>query len=181
MHFAVPFTLTSPILGVRRALVVGLVALIPDVDALLYIHRSITHSLIFILAIAIPIVAVIILLKPKLASLAIASILSVLSHLILDFTQTYTPILYPLIQSSINLDIKGGVIIGSSINPYIKINVDMKPIDFTPFTSLDAPLFTSNGLALSIMLISIPILYTYKHKLTLKTSRLKNIYTASKR
>jgi len=166
VHFAVPFTLTSPILGVRKALIVGLVALIPDIDALLHIHRSITHSLIFTLAIGIPILAIILLVKPKLASLTLASLLSVLSHLILDFTQTYTPILYPLIQSSINLDVKGGVIIGSSINPYININVNMKPVDFTPFTSLDAPLFTSDGLALSIMLISIPILYTYRHKLT---------------
>lgn len=165
IHFTVPFALTSPILGVKKALVVGFIALLPDVDALLHVHRSITHSLILTIIIAIPVVATVASIKPKLASLGVASFLAVLSHLVLDVFQTYTPILYPLTQQSIHVDVNGGVIIGSGLNPYIKADIHTTPTDFTPFTQLDAPIFTSEGLAISIMLIAIPILYTYiKHR-----------------
>jgi membrane-bound metal-dependent hydrolase YbcI (DUF457 family) len=48
LHFAVPFSISAPIVRVKRATLVGIVGMPPDVDALLHVHRSMTHSLIIL-------------------------------------------------------------------------------------------------------------------------------------
>jgi hypothetical protein len=48
LHFAIPFSISAPIIGVKRAIVVGIVGMLPDVDALLHVHRSMTHSIIIL-------------------------------------------------------------------------------------------------------------------------------------
>jgi hypothetical protein len=34
LHFAIPFALVAPVLGIRRALLAGFIAILPDIDAL---------------------------------------------------------------------------------------------------------------------------------------------------
>ena len=58
IHFIVPF-IALTLVGVkfRRALPVSLLALLPDLDALFLVHRSLSHSLIVLLMVAVPLLA----------------------------------------------------------------------------------------------------------------------------
>jgi membrane-bound metal-dependent hydrolase YbcI (DUF457 family) len=95
-HFAVVFALTSPFLGIRRGLVAGVVALLPDLDVLFRVHRSATHSVIVLLVFALPAAYLAHRGGVGLRFLAFA-VASLLSHPILDVFQGYTPILYPFL------------------------------------------------------------------------------------
>jgi|Deesub1362B_J571_1020462.scaffolds.fasta_scaffold00003_141 dolichol-phosphate mannosyltransferase len=156
LHFAIPYAIATPITGPRNALIIGLAALIPDLDALLYIHRSITHSIIPILIITIT--AIILTQKyggPK--PLIYGIILGVMSHPILDLFQSYTPILYPLMKNSYKITTEGIITIGTAIKPELNLDITTMPTPFTSFTQLDAPIFTSQGLIISLILIIIPL------------------------
>ena len=159
MHFAIPFTLATPILGIKTAIILGIIATLPDLDALLHIHRSASHSIPILSIITIPVLIAIAKKKPNLTGTTIAAILSLISHPILDAFQTYAPILYPLTQTSIYINIEGGIIIGQTLAPHLKINIQTTPTNFKPFTQLDAPIFTSQTLPISLTLILTPIIY----------------------
>jgi len=59
LHFAVPFAVFTA-LGVKpkRAFLLSLFALLPDLDILINIHRFCSHSLIPLLAITIPLILI---------------------------------------------------------------------------------------------------------------------------
>jgi dolichol-phosphate mannosyltransferase len=161
-HFSVAFAITAPFIGIKRATFAGIVSLLPDLDALLHIHRSATHSIIPILAITIPLIIIIKAKKPNYTITILLYTIALLSHPILDTFQTYTPILYPLITDSIFININAGIIIDNSLKPYINIIIQTIPTNFIPFAQLDAPLIIPETLLPALILITIPLLYTYK-------------------
>mgnify|MGYP001626208162 FL=1 len=159
LHFSISFALTAPILGVRRAVIVSLIALLPDLDVLVHVHRSATHSIILLSAVIL--IAVIASYKlGKDFKTVIASSLSLLSHPILDLFQTHTPILYPLLSESYHISLQGIITISEEIKPQFHFQIKTTPVDFNPFTALDAPLFTDTGFIISLMLIMIPLLHS---------------------
>lgn len=162
LHFSVPFALTAPKLGVKRALLISTIALLPDLDVLLHIHRSITHSILVLIPACLPIL-LFTYSKNKYFNLALISILALLSHPLMDSFQTYTPLLYPLLDRSIWFRIEGGILIlGSSLRPELQVAVKDVPTVFKPFEIMDAPIFTSEGLSISIMLLAPALLLNLK-------------------
>jgi membrane-bound metal-dependent hydrolase YbcI (DUF457 family) len=157
LHFAIPFSISAPIVGVRRAIVVGIVGMLPDVDALLHVHRSMTHSIIILTILSlIPLYITSFKLKEK--SLALLSLLSLTTHPIMDMFQTYTPIIYPISNSSLQVSVKGDVLISQSITPYIQFQITSTQTNFQNFSVMDAPIFTSEGFIISLLLVAVPIL-----------------------
>jgi dolichol-phosphate mannosyltransferase len=160
LHFSIPFAVTAPILGLRRALLVGFIAILPDADVLIRIHRSFTHSIILISMLA----ALLIYASWKtgrgLPTVSACS-LSLLSHPILDLFQSPTPILYPFSEYSYHLSIKMNALISEKIIPEISARVNFEKTDFTRFQSLDAPLFTDVGFIASLILIASPSIYYF--------------------
>lgn len=158
IHFAVPFALAKAKLKLRDSLIVGIVALLPDLDALLYVHRSWTHSLIVTGALIIPALALTYRYKRQYFWLVAACYLAIVSHLLMDLFQTYTPILYPLICHSIWIRVEGNVTI-SSISNVPSLNANAKVLyeatDFAKFVTLDAPIFTSEGFIISFLLVAV--------------------------
>jgi len=53
LHFSILFTVAAPVLGLRRAILVGFIAILLDADVLISIHRSFTHSIILISILAV--------------------------------------------------------------------------------------------------------------------------------
>ncbi|MCS7098209.1 MAG: metal-dependent hydrolase [Candidatus Methanomethyliaceae archaeon] len=162
-HFALPFALASPFFGVKTAFIIGTIALLPDFDVIFRIHRSFTHSIIFILCVCLPIMIF------KRNKFTLMSFLALTSHLIMDMFQTYTPILYPLISESIHININAGIIIDQSIKPYLTTTLKFAPTNFTQFSSFNAPLFINMMLPIAMILILIPIItgkiYYNNHRL----------------
>jgi len=146
--------------------VVSLIALLPDVDALLIgVHRSVSHSLVVVLALCGIVVLIIKVLRPRLLGLGLLATLGLLSHLLLDLFTTYTPVFWPLVGWSLFISFGGGVHVSESVNLKVSLDVSTKTTDFTPFTVLDAPIFTSEGFAISLILIGSIFANKYSEKL----------------
>ncbi len=97
VHFAVPFALfTAKGMDVRKAALLSLIAVLPDLDVLIHVHRSYTHSI--FIPIALLVAAAIWRRGSK--PLVLAS-LSLATHSILDFVTYYTPILWPVYAGSL--------------------------------------------------------------------------------
>jgi hypothetical protein len=158
LHFAIPFALVAPVLGIRRALLAALIAILPDIDALMYIHRSATHS-IPLLMIPATLFVVVFWKAGKGSRTVVACTLSLLSHPILDLFQSPTPILYPLSQYSYHLSVKMNALISEKIVPELAIRVNFETTNFSRFQTFDAPVFTDVGFIISLMLIGFPSLY----------------------
>ena len=158
LHFAIPFALIAPVLGIKRALLAGFVAILPDIDALMYVHRSFTHSIPLLMIPAI----LLILASWKVGrgshTMAACS-LSLLGHPTLDLFQSPTPILYPLSQYSYHLSVKMNTLISEKIVPELSIRVNFETTNFSKFQTFDAPIFTDVGFIISLMLIGFPSLY----------------------
>jgi len=154
IHFIVPFTaLTLADVKFRKALPISLLALLPDLDALFLVHRSLSHSIVVVLIVMTPFLLLAYRFKPRLQGYALLALMVAASHLILDVFAGYTPILWPLYGHSVW--IQAGLVahIGSSPNLMPNAQLLHKPITFQPLQSLDAPLFTGEGLILSAVLL----------------------------
>jgi len=158
LHFAVPFAVTAPVLGVRKAIAVSFVSLLPDLDVFFHVHRSPSHSIILLLVVSLVAVGLVSRLIPKYLSLASVGCLTLLMHPIMDLFSTYTPILYPLALESFYLDFEGRLMIGGSTIPTSTSQVDTTPTVFESFERLDAPMFTSEGFIVSLLLVAVPFL-----------------------
>ena len=165
IHFVVPF-IALTLVGVksRKALPISLLAVLPDLDALFLVHRSLSHSLIVVISIMVPLLLLTYKFKPRLHGYAFLALLAVTSHLVLDLFTGYTPILWPLYGYSVW--VQAGLVahIGSSPSLTPSAQLLTEPITFQQFQSLDAPLFTGEGVILSAVLL-MPFLYkVFKRK-----------------
>jgi membrane-bound metal-dependent hydrolase YbcI (DUF457 family) len=142
----------------RIALLIGLVSLIPDVDALLRIHKWITHSLVLVALIAVPLVILVYWRRRRYFGLALATLLIYTLHLLLDIFTGPTPILYPLADSIlIKIQVKGAsTTTGITVTPSITV-VTVKP-DFTQVETVEGLLVRETGVILAVVTVVILLL-----------------------
>ena len=156
IHLVVPFTaLIISGLEWRKALPLALLALLPDLDALFHVHRSMSHSLVVISAVGLPLL--VLTYRLKISRVGWLGLLAVASHIALDVFTGYTPILWPLYGNSvwIQTELMAHISSTPTLTPVLKIALE--PIQFIAFQSLDAALLTGKGLIISVILI-LPIL-----------------------
>jgi len=158
LHFALPFSLSVLKLGFKKAILLGLIALLPDIDVLLRVHRSWTHSLVVLSVLSGAVLLMVAMFKPGDLKFSYLSTLSLLSHPIIDLFQTNTPILWPILNRSVWLKIEAWVTIPQNLIPNIYISVESILIEFTTFTQMDAPITTSLGFVISLILVSVSAL-----------------------
>ncbi|MCX8204979.1 MAG: glycosyltransferase family 2 protein [Candidatus Nezhaarchaeota archaeon] len=163
LHFSIIFALSAPRLGVKRALALSAIALLPDLDVLLHVHRSMSHSAIIIGLAWLLVLLPLYFFKRKYLALGALGLLATLSHSLMDCFQTYTPILYPFLDRSLWIKVDGRVSISpEGITPQASIGIADSPTVFSSFQLLDAPLFTSEGFLVSLLLMAIPLLLEVK-------------------
>jgi len=157
-HYASSVLVARVRVDTRIALLVGLVGLIPDVDALLRIHRWITHSLVLVALIATPLVILVYWRRRRFFGLALTILLIYTLHLLLDTFTGPTPILYPLADSIwIKIQVNGAsTATGITVTPSITVAI-MKP-DFTRREIVEGPLVTETGAIIAIVTVVILLL-----------------------
>ena len=165
LHIVIPYiALTSLGVKPKKAFIASLIAIIPDLDALFHVHRSQTHSIPLILAVTIPIITLT--WKTKLKEYTIPATIALITHPLLDLFAGPTPILWPLLQQSIWITTQINITITQNttikINPTIKIQTT--PTTFQQTLNLDAPIITSQGLIITIILLTPTIIQTIKNK-----------------
>jgi membrane-bound metal-dependent hydrolase YbcI (DUF457 family) len=156
----IPFTLfTSLGIKFKRALLLSFFALLPDLDVLLSVHRFYSHSAILLgfLLLLLPVF-----MKLKLAKYFSLAVLAYASHILLDLFTWYTPVLWPFYGQNIWLTFSLTAHVASSPTYIFQLHVHTVPTVFEKFSSLDAPIFTSTGFAIAVLLM-VPILV--KHSL----------------
>lgn len=153
LHFAVPFaSLRAFGLDWRRTLFVSILALAPDLDILFHVHRSLSHSLVVLAVIVLPILAIAH--KHKaITNLTLLATVGVITHLALDIFGAYTPLLWPISNQAIEIITSLTLHMGSF--PYFTLNLGLRtqPYMFGAFQSIDAPVITAEGLAISLVLL----------------------------
>jgi len=161
VHFVVPFAaLMLAGVELRRALPISLFALLPDLDVLVFVHRSPTHSIIVMSMVAVPFLLLTYRFKLKVFSYALLAFAAGTSHLALDVFAGYTPLLWPLSGYSVWVKTELAGYIGSFPSFLSRAQLLVEPTSFQPFQSLDAPLFTGEGLILSVVLL-FPVLLRF--------------------
>jgi membrane-bound metal-dependent hydrolase YbcI (DUF457 family) len=164
-HYASSVLVARVRVDTRIALLVGLVGLIPDIDALLRIHRWITHSLVLVTLIATPVVALVYWYRRRYFGLALTILLIYTLHLLLDIFTGPTPILYPLADSIwVKIHVNGAsTTAGITVNPSITV-ATVKP-DFTRREIVEDPLVTEMGAIMAVVTAVILLLdYFFRAK-----------------
>ena len=160
LHFAVAFAL-AVLLGLRLrwALALGLVGILPDLDVLFFMHRSVSHSILppLLLLLACPLAW-----RSSIPKVPLSAIsLGWASHSFLDLIDDYTPVLFPLSSKSYRLVFESNIIIGSRPSISMSLVTLEKSYNYGAFTYLDAPLFTASGLAIGLIIIALALSVYY--------------------
>lgn len=156
LHFVIPFSALS--LGgasLRKTLFACSISLLPDLDFLVNVHRSMTHSAAVLAVVMLP--ALILFWRTKYRVYVVLAAAGLLSHLALDIFGDYVPILWPLYNQSVHLVVRSAAHTGSGLKISFSAEMLTQPISFEPLAALDASIFTSEGLIASTLLLC-PIL-----------------------
>lgn len=166
LHFIVPFTAFRAT-GVdwRRCLFASVIALTPDLDVLFHVHRSLSHSLLVVGLIALPILALTYR-NNALRNLTYLGVAGVLTHLALDLFQGYTPLLYPLVNSSfwVSVDLQVRVSSLPILIPSVKLLT--QPVAFSTFQTYLGTIITPAGLGISLTLLAPTLAAATRHHLS---------------
>lgn len=158
MHFALPLTALLLLrLELRTATPLALLGLLPDLDALLLIHRSFSHSLVVVGLLFLPILLIARRYRPEHQRTVILAFLVTASHPILDLGGL-TPILWPIYPYSVSVRLALNGVLGEGMGLSPMVDIRQAPPDFSKVPSIDYPLFTQEGLLLTVVLL-LPILY----------------------
>lgn len=153
IHFIIPlFLLIILGLNLKKAVLISSLAIIPDLDVLFHVHRSVSHSIIFILAIIIPIILILNYLHIGKKNEMILATLVILSHPFMDMFNGATPILWPLFDKSIYIFTE----LTTNLNNVLDLNLIFK-VNFekTIFykTNGEGPIFSGLGFGITLVLL----------------------------
>jgi membrane-bound metal-dependent hydrolase YbcI (DUF457 family) len=151
----------------RRALLLAFVGLLPDVDALLLVHRWVTHSIpVALLALA-PLLALTYAYRRGYVGVAVLAVLLYTLHIVMDVFTGLTPALWPLTPAlAVNIEVNGAYSVnGVRVAPGFEVVVG--PVDFARRDSVEGPLVSERGLVLALIvaLISLAEYYASKSRL----------------
>ena len=154
-HYAVSFLISSRVYSIRRSAIIAFIGLLPDVDALLRIHRWATHSLILAIAGGLMLAALLTLLGRKSLKILYLSIALYIIHIIMDIFTAPTPLLWPLTGDAytISLEVDGSVSSkGIAVIPLIELS--REGVNFTQREVIEGPIASPTGVIISIASIA---------------------------
>ena len=155
IHFIIPmFLLIMLGLNLKKSVLISSLAIIPDLDVLFGIHRSISHSVIFILVLSIIIILVLNYLKIGKNSEKLLAILVLLSHPFLDMFGGFTPILWPIFDKSIYIFTELTTNMNNVLDLNLIFKINFEKTVFYKITGGDGPIFTSQGFGITLVLLT---------------------------
>jgi membrane-bound metal-dependent hydrolase YbcI (DUF457 family) len=154
LHFIIPlFLLIMLGFNLKKSIIISSLAIIPDLDVIFHVHRSISHSIIFILALTIPTFLILNYLNIGKKSEMMTAILVILSHPFMDLFTGYTPIFWPLFDKSIYIFTQLTTNMNNVLDLNLIFKVNFDKIMFLRTTDGDAPIFTSQGFGITLVLL----------------------------
>lgn len=141
-------------IAIKKATLFSLLAVLPDADVLFHVHRSISHSIFFILVICIPMIIIIDKFYKEQLNDSIIATLSILSHPFMDLFTGQTPVFWPLFNKSICIVTELTTNMNNILDMDMVLDLHLEPIIFYQTTDTDAFVFTSLGVAVSMVLLA---------------------------
>ena len=169
-HYMASYLVARALVEPRRALLLAFVGLLPDVDALLLVHRRVTHSVpVALLALA-PLLVLTYAYRRGYVGVAVLAVLLYTMHIVMDLLTGLTPIMWPLAPAlALNIGVNGVYgVDGVKVIPGFEVVVG--PVDFARRDSVEGPLVSETGLMLVLLvaLISLAEYYASKGRLCSK-------------
>jgi len=157
LHFSIPFSVLSYLrLDPAMCLIVSVAALVPDLDILFRVHRSVSHSAVLYLPVAVlGIVASVY--SSCWSVLLFATWFSLTSHVLLDTVSGFSPIFWPLSKEEVCVSVALGVRVGNSVQLRPEVSIRRKPLDVRQRDSLDAVALTLEGALVSVLLLAVSV------------------------
>ena len=169
IHFIIPFFILIMLgYNVKKSALISSLAIVPDLDVLFRVHRSVSHSIFFILIFSIPITIMLLYLAKKFSKKfssadAIMTTLVMLSHPFMDIFTGFTPILWPLFNQSVYIFTELTTNMNNILNLNLIFKIQFDKIIFLK-TSGDAPIFTGQGIGISLVLLTGLVLKYFSNK-----------------
>jgi len=164
-HYSASYLISSRFKGIRGALLISILGLLPDIDVLLKMHRWITHSVPLSLLIFL---SIILLKRDRLGDLALAILLYEL-HLIMDLFTGPTPILWPLIPLAYSVSLKLDAVLGSTIHLNGFFEVTTSSGLFGVHRVVGGPLVTGEGVMIALVALIIAVMENALRKLRVES------------
>jgi membrane-bound metal-dependent hydrolase YbcI (DUF457 family) len=152
------YLVARALVGPRRALLLAFVGLLPDVDALLLVHRWVTHSIPVALLASTPLLALTYSYKRGYVGVAVLAVLLYTLHVVMDLLTGLTPALWPLAPAlAVNIEVNGVYgVDGVRVTPGFEVVVG--PVDFARRDSVEGPLVSETGLMLVLLVALISLI-----------------------
>ena len=147
-HYMISYLITSKFFSKRKALFISLFGILPDVDALFRIHRSITHSILIATVVSILALTLTKKFNNKFNLYVVIIYVTYSTHIIMDLFTGYTPILWPItnLEYMVVFNLSGIVLAnGLLVNPYIEIVSE--PVNFNIQPEVSGFLISDTGIA----------------------------------
>lgn len=151
-HFVVSYAIASRIVGYKRAVLLCLFGLLPDIDVFLGMHRWCTHSVAIATLIAIPLIGVIWLFKSRrLVRMAVVAYLLYIMHIVLDLFTAPTPLLWPVHQEAymISIEVMGFIEPGAEIGIVPRIELYSESTRFV-LQRVEGPIISTSDMLITI-------------------------------
>jgi membrane-bound metal-dependent hydrolase YbcI (DUF457 family) len=139
--------------NLKKSILISSLAIIPDLDVIFHVHRSISHSIIFILVLTIPIILILNYLNIGKKSEMTMAVLVILSHPFLDMFGGYTPILWPLLDKSIYIFTELNTNMANVLDLNLIFKINFAKTIFYKVTGGEGPIFTSQGFGITLVLL----------------------------
>ncbi len=144
-HYAISYIISSRYEEPKKALIIALAGLVPDVYALFLSYRWITHSLLVTIPVFIGIYIILVPLGGNRLIPLLAGLYEL--HLFLDLFTSPTPLLWPLSNMSYFIKLGFNVkIMKESIRPLFYFSFQAIPINFSYHEFIEGPLLSEEGI-----------------------------------
>jgi membrane-bound metal-dependent hydrolase YbcI (DUF457 family) len=156
-HYMASYLVARALVGPRRALLLAFVGLLPDVDALLLVHRWVTHSIPVALLASTPLLVLTYAYRREYVGVVVLAELLYTLHIVMDLLTGLTPALWPLAPAlAVNIEVNGAYSVnGVRVTPSFEVVVE--PVDFARRDLVEGPLVSETGLVLLMVAIVLTI------------------------
>jgi membrane-bound metal-dependent hydrolase YbcI (DUF457 family) len=157
-HYMASYLIARALVEPRRALLLAFVGLLPDVDALLLVHRWVTHSIPVALLALTPLLALTYAYRREYVGVAVLAVLLYTMHVVMDLLTGLTPALWPLAPAlAVNIEVNGVYSVnGVRVTPGFEVVVG--PVDFARRDLVEGPLVSETGLMLVLLVALISLI-----------------------
>jgi hypothetical protein len=153
LHFVVPLAaLTLAKARPKTALLAALIALTPDLDYLIGIHRSPTHSALVLGALLL--VAAVTLRRRLPLRWVLFAAIGLYSHLLLDLFNGTLPLLWPLLNLSLGLEPSALTVPQQPFAVDLRFQLAVSDLAFKPIDTANLPVATPEGTGIALLLLA---------------------------